>query len=437
MKRNRRAGVEDRWTKTVRDDQGNTQKVPSAVDGKGLRWRARYVGPDGKERAKHFARKTDAQAWVDGEVTTKIGTHTWVDPSLSREVFTGMAEAWFATKASKSPKTKAGYRSILDTVVLPRWGDVRLADITFVDVQTWISGLSLDGGVRFANGLSPSRVVQSYQVLNMVFKYAIRARRLVVNPSADVEKPTITPPGKRYLDHQQVQELAVASGRFRTLVLVLAYSGLRFGEAVALRRRDIDLDEARIWVTKSATHVAGEGIVENNTTKRTRASSRSTDRKVPIPASVVELLRTELPTDLEALVFPGRKGTGAYLPLGEFRWAFDKGLGAVRSEANAKRRQEIEETGKATTKEFPAITPHELRHTCASLAIRQAGANIKVVQNLLGHKSATMTLDRYGHLYPDDLDAVAQRLDEGAREAADRLRTTASSTPRPNLHLAR
>ena len=85
MKRNRRAGVEDRWTKTVRDEHGNTQKVPSAAHGKGLRWRARYVGPDGKERAKHFARKKDAQAWVDGEVTTKIGTHTWVDPSLSRE----------------------------------------------------------------------------------------------------------------------------------------------------------------------------------------------------------------------------------------------------------------------------------------------------------------------------------------------------------------
>ena len=62
---------------------------------------------------------------------------------------------------------------------------------------------------------------------------------------------------------------------------------------------------------------------------------------------------------------------------------------------------------------------------------------VKVVQRLLGHKTAVLTLDRYGHLYPDDLDAVAQRLDEGAREAADRLRTTASSTPRPNLHLAR
>ena len=100
---------------------------------------ARYVGPDGKERAKHFARKRDAQDWVDGEVTTKIGTHTWVDPSRSRELFRQMAEAWFATKATKKAKTVAGYRSILDTLVLPRWGELQLSEITYEDVQTWIA----------------------------------------------------------------------------------------------------------------------------------------------------------------------------------------------------------------------------------------------------------------------------------------------------------
>ena len=79
-----------------------------------------------------------------------------------------MAEAWFATKASKKPKTVAGYRSILDTVVLRRWGEVRLADIAYEDVHRWVSGLSVDGGVRFGTGLSASRVIQAYQVLNMV-----------------------------------------------------------------------------------------------------------------------------------------------------------------------------------------------------------------------------------------------------------------------------
>ena len=56
------------------------------------------------------------------------------------------------------------------------------------------------------------------------------------------------------------------------------------------------------------------------------------------------------------------------------------------------------------------LTPHELRHTCASLAIA-AGANVKVLQTLLGHKTATLTLDRYGHLFPDDLDRIADTFD--------------------------
>ena len=423
MKRNRRAGVEDRWTKTVRDESGNSKTVPSAAHGQGLRWRARYVGPNGREYSKRFARKADAQSWLDN-TTTEVGTHTWVDPTRSRELFGAMAEAWFATKASKEAKTIAGYRSILDVLVLPRWKDTRLVDIQYEAVQTWISGLSAQGGgVRYERGLSGSRVVQTYQVFNMVMKYAIRAKRLVVNPATDVELPPITSPEKRYLSHQQVQELAVAAGRFRTLILVLSYCGLRFGEAVALIRRNVDLDKARITVKASATNVTGRGMVESET--KTHA-----DRKVPIPASVVELLRTELPKDPDALVFPGRKGD--YLPLGELRWTFDQAIKALQSSAAAKRAQEIEEAGEPVTPEFPTITPHSLRHTCASLAIN-AGANVKVLQNLLGHKTATMTLDRYGHLYPDELGVIADALDAGARAAAASLRPQAVPEAPRNL----
>jgi len=71
---------------------------------------------------------------------------------------------------------------------------------------------------------------------------------------------------------------------------------------------------------------------------------------------------------------------------------------------------------------FPVITPHDLRHTCVSLAI-SAGANIKVLQTLLGHKTATLTLDRYGHLFPDDLGRIADAFDAAAKATADDLRT--------------
>jgi integrase len=86
------------------------------------------------------------------------------------------------------------------------------------------------------------------------------------------------------------------------------------------------------------------------------------------------------------------------------------------------RQQERKQLGQAQTPEFPVITPHQLRHTCASLAI-SAGANVKVLQTLLGHKTATLTLDRYGHLFPDDLGSVADAFDAAAQITADGLRT--------------
>src|ERR1700729_2637679 len=69
MRRNRRAGVGDRWTKTIRDEHGNTRTEQSASYGKGSRWRARYVDANGTEHAIGFGRKTDAQAWLDKQVS--------------------------------------------------------------------------------------------------------------------------------------------------------------------------------------------------------------------------------------------------------------------------------------------------------------------------------------------------------------------------------
>jgi integrase len=127
---------------------------------------------------------------------------------------------------------------------------------------------------------------------------------------------------------------------------------------------------------------------------------------------VWERLKADLPADPDAYVFPSRKGT--VLPLGEYRWAFDNALKPLQTSAAEKRKQEPK--GEETTLVFPYVTPHDLRHTCASLAI-SAGANVKVVQRMLGHATATMTLDLYGHLLSDDLAAVADALGK-AMEAA-------------------
>src|SRR4029077_2662723 len=220
MKRNRRAGVEDRWTKTVRDDDGNENKVPSARHGKGLRWLARYVDDQGREHTKAFGRKADAQNWLNKEVSDQV-TGTWTDPALSVITFGAVADRWLSTKATRSAKTVAGYRSLLDTVVLPRWKDVPLRDIQFDVLQVWITGLSVDGSVRFeGKGLSASRVRQAHQVIGAVLKFAVNAKHLSANPADGVELPRLSETERCYLTHEQLHRVAVASGRLRTLVLV-------------------------------------------------------------------------------------------------------------------------------------------------------------------------------------------------------------------------
>ncbi|MFJ4657610.1 tyrosine-type recombinase/integrase [Nocardia sp. NPDC088792] len=119
---------------------------------------------------------------------------------------------------------------------------------------------------------------------------------------------------------------------------------------------------------------------------------------MPIPASLAKELRVLLADcESDALVLPSHKGD--FLTSTEFRWVFDRAAKDVG---------------------LDGVVTHALRHTASSLAI-SAGANIKVVQRMLGHKTATLTLDLYGNLFPDDLDAVAEGMEAGARAAAGRM----------------
>ncbi len=146
---------------------------------------------------------------------------------------------------------------------------------------------------------------------------------------------------------------------------------------------DVDLDARRVRVMRSATYVRGAGTVVTDTKNHTA-------RAVPVPETLAkELANLMNGRRPDALVFPSWKG--GYLESTEFRWVFDQAAKAAG---------------------LSKIAPHGLRHTAASLAI-SAGANIKVVQRMLGHKTATLTLDLYGHLFADDLDAVAVGMDAG------------------------
>jgi integrase len=330
MRRNRRAGVEDRWTKTLYDENGNARSVHSANYGKGSRWRARYVDDQSREHAKGFARKIDAQNWLNRQVSDQV-TGTWTDPSLSVVTFGSIAEKWISTKANLSPKTVAGYRSILETIVLPRWNDVPLCHVRYGDIQSWVTGLSVAGSVRFeGKGLSPSRVRQAHQLVGAVLKFAVRSKHRAANPADDIDLPTLPESEQRYLTHEQLHRVAMASGGMRTLVLVLGLCGLRFGEAAALTVADVDLDARRIRVRKSVTYVRKTGLVEGPT-------NNHTSHTVPVPAFLAGLLKTEMAGCADdALVFPSAR-SGSYLTLGQARYTFQRATAAVDGCADVRR----------------------------------------------------------------------------------------------------
>lgn len=349
-------------------------------------WRARYRDSADREHARHFERKVDAQAWIDG-VTASVVRGDYVDPDRGRLTVGAWAAAWFAGRVHLKEKTLAGYESLLRTRILPAWAKVPLVSVANADVVAWVAGMR-------ACGLSASRTRQSYHLFSSMLDAAVRDRRLATNPAAGVDLPRMPKSERRYLDHGQVAELAAACGDYELLCLVLAYCGLRYGEAAALRVKRVDLMRRRLEIVESMTTISGRAVFGTPKTGRTRS--------VPVPAFLADRLKYAL-AELEPDAFVFAAPRGGVLRVNDFRrrW-FDQ---AARSVG------------------LDGLVPHELRHTAASLAIA-SGASVKGVQAILGHASAAMTLDLYGHLFGDELDAVADRLDVAARAAAEISRTS-------------
>jgi integrase len=191
-------------------------------------------------------------------------------------------------------------------------------------------------------------------------------------------------------------------------VLTLAYTGLRWGELAGLRVSSLGMLRKRVTVSENAVQAGTEMFVGTPKTHKLR--------DVPLPNFLLDDLARQCEgKGRDDLLFRGEDGGHLHRPHAESGW-FTKAVHAVQATTNAQRARELATTGAVITPEFPTITPHDLRHTAASLAV-SAGANVKVVQRMLGHKSATMTLDIYAGLFDDDLESVATKLDE-ARAAS-------------------
>lgn len=365
--------------------------ITSYATAGGRRWRVRYRKPDGTQTDRRgFATKKAAEAWA-AENIVALNTGSWVDPKHGKVTVGELGEKWIAGRARLKRSSQKPISTAWRHRVKPRWGDVPIASIRPTQVQAWLNGLTKmpkkDGAEPTA--LAATGVLYAHQVLHGILADAVRDRMLAVNPADGMELPRKGSKRKVYLTHEMLHRFAteVEAGSVdaparATLVLVLGYTGVRWGEATGLRVRGVNALRRRLVVEENAVEVDGEIIV--GTTKSHR------ERTVPVPAflmaRVVQACEGKAPTDL-VFAHPD----GGHLPLPPYTRGWWQ---------QAVKRAEI-----------PRITPHDLRHTAASLAV-SAGANVKAIQKMLGHVSAAMTLDVYADLFDDDLDDVSRRLDE-------------------------
>jgi integrase len=340
-------------------------------------WQVRYRDPSGKERARSFRRKADAEKFMVTVETDKL-RGIWADPRLAKITVSEWLPTWQASRVHLRPSTRALSESLLRNHVLPYFGDRRLGSVTPTDVQGFVAHLE-------EKGLAASTVRQSYLLVTGLFSSALDSDLIVRSPCRGINLPHDARSEMRFLTADEVSELAsVIDERYHALVLTAAYAGCRFGELAGLKVHRLDLLRRTLTITEALSEVRGEVRLAPPKTAAAR-------RQVALPQFLAEELAAHLaawPPGADGFVFTAPQGG----PLLRRNFRRREWLPAVRASVGEPMRF------------------HDLRHTHAAMLIAQ-GEHPKVIQNRLGHSSIKVTLDTYGHLL-DGLDvAAAERLD--------------------------
>ncbi len=358
---------------------GRVRQLPSK------RWQARYPGPDGVLRTapETFARKGDAERWlVDKESEVRRGL--WIDPAAGIVTVAEWSDRWLSSvRPALKVKTVASYESLLRSTIGPTFGAVPVSAVRPIMVGEWVAALT-------KRGLSPSRVRQSYVVLSLVLDAAVDNDMILASPCRRVRLPRLPQSEPRILIPAEVERLvAAATPPHDLLIELLAYAGLRIGEAFALRRSCIDLAAATVTIAESLAEVSGRltFVDPKNHQRRTLA----------LPGFVVARLAEHL-ADLaddspDALLFTGRTGR----PLHYSPWRRDR-FDPARAAAG-----------------LPDVTPHDLRATHATWVADSHG--VMAAAQRLGHSNASVTTRHYARAVEGRDADIAERLNDEVKRA--------------------
>ena len=367
------------------------------------RWQARYRGPDGALRSAPvtFPTKTEAARWLtvaEADMTRGL----WHDPKRGEVSFRDVVALWLASKVNLRPSTMDGYRGLLELHIVPAFADRPIGSITPLDVQTWLAD-------RKANSkLAPNTLAKAYKILRAIMESAVDAELIARSPCRVKGAATERASEMRAATPDEVAAIAeVVEERWRALILLAAYSGLRWGELGGLRRRNVDLLHRHVQVTRQLTEIRGQlGF----STPKTAAGTRT----VTLPAMIVEVLDQHL---------------GAYGQPGADGLVFVNPDGSLLRRENFRQRVWLPACRAAGVE---SLRFHDLRHTGATLAAA-SGAPLRAIMHRLGHASAAAAI-RYQHIVAGQDDAIAEYLDGVALHARGARTSVPLSAPRISDH---
>lgn len=393
--------------------------------GKGRRWLVRWFETtnDGKKRAKtkSFANKADAEKEA-AALNDDLLSGRYINSENQSRTFAQAAREWSLSQHDVRDSSAKQYSDLLRIYVIPQWGNMRLQQIDESVVNQWIADLK-EGSAPYefrGTGRKPKQgLTNKYvnQIVNVTFggvmRYSMRRGWILRNPLEGIRISRTDPERenaqKVFLTEEEIEELAEAAfilpilGKYKTsqrdtvsaaIIRFSAYTGARPGETFALRVGDIDLKAKRVTISKTMTQ-----DLKGNWKKDEGPTKTGKIRKVPLPDFLVNELRPLMQGhDSSEYLFRASRGGGRMDPRNWRNRVFNKakeacGLGEVEG-----------------------LRPYSLRHTYASLAIKE-GCDVKNLSEAMGHSDVSMTLNKYVGLWPDRLDEVARNLN-AAREKA-------------------
>jgi integrase len=363
--------------------------IKKRPDGK---WRARYRDEAGREHARHFARKVDAQHWLD-EISASVITGQYVDPQAGKVTFSTYFEDW-ARRQVWVDGTDRAMRLAAGSV---EFGDVPLRAIRRSHVELWVKAMD-------SRELAAGTIATRFNNVRGVLRAAVRDRLIPSDPSDGV-----TLPRRRRGDAamvlptvEQVRALmAAADPVFRPMLALAAFAGLRVGEICGVQVDDVKFLARSLEVRRQVQRERGSGV-------DVRPPKYGSERTVFLADDLVSILSAHLAThrqgaEPERWMFDGTDGNPPHQNTVTYWWNRARTKAAVSG-----------------------VRLHDMRHFYASGLIA-AGCDVVTVQRALGHPKATTTLGTYAHLWPTAEDRTRAAANDLMRSAlshvADYLRT--------------